>query len=177
MLAVQVKLREMKPGMLSHELKEALGMPEGSPPPWLINMQVKSVSWNVYVVLLCSQSLQFHLFSFFRDMVLHHHTLLWRSPAWMLPFPQELVLVIILVAGASLPLMRYIFFIFFIFYICSSLCKIIIMGIWIFVFMKGLSTPPHPLFSLHWLLYLSASWAVRASTLWRCFWCPSARSA
>ncbi|CAK8577755.1 unnamed protein product [Lathyrus sativus] len=35
----EVKLREMKPGMLSHELKESLGMPEGSPPPWLINMQ------------------------------------------------------------------------------------------------------------------------------------------
>ncbi|CAH9112240.1 unnamed protein product [Cuscuta epithymum] len=35
----EVKLREMKPGTLSHELKEALGMPEGSPPPWLINMQ------------------------------------------------------------------------------------------------------------------------------------------
>jgi len=30
----------MKPGMLSHELKEALGMPDGAPPPWLINMQV-----------------------------------------------------------------------------------------------------------------------------------------
>nr|GME01939.1 splicing factor 3B subunit 2 [Ipomoea batatas] len=29
----------MKPGTLSHELKEALGMPEGAPPPWLINMQ------------------------------------------------------------------------------------------------------------------------------------------
>lgn len=38
--AIQVKLREMKPGMLSQELKEALGMPEGAPPPWLINMQV-----------------------------------------------------------------------------------------------------------------------------------------
>ena len=37
---IQVKLREMKPGMLSQELKEALGMPEGAPPPWLINMQV-----------------------------------------------------------------------------------------------------------------------------------------
>lgn len=37
----QVKLREMKPGMLSQELKEALGMPEGAPPPWLINMQVR----------------------------------------------------------------------------------------------------------------------------------------
>lgn len=38
---IQVKLREMKPGTLSHELKEALGMPEGAPPPWLINMQVR----------------------------------------------------------------------------------------------------------------------------------------
>jgi hypothetical protein len=36
---VQVKLREMKPGQLSQELKDALGMPEGAPPPWLINMQ------------------------------------------------------------------------------------------------------------------------------------------
>ncbi|KAG5561902.1 hypothetical protein RHGRI_004821 [Rhododendron griersonianum] len=36
----EVKLREMKPGMLSQELKEALGMPEGAPPPWLINMQI-----------------------------------------------------------------------------------------------------------------------------------------
>ncbi|CAK9181774.1 unnamed protein product [Ilex paraguariensis] len=35
----EVKLREMKPGMLSQELKDALGMPEGTPPPWLINMQ------------------------------------------------------------------------------------------------------------------------------------------
>ncbi|XP_042499565.1 pre-mRNA-splicing factor sap145-like isoform X2 [Macadamia integrifolia] len=29
----------MKPGMLSQELKEALGMPEGAPHLWLINMQ------------------------------------------------------------------------------------------------------------------------------------------
>jgi hypothetical protein len=36
----KVKLREMKPGVLSQELKDALGMPEGAPPPWLINMQV-----------------------------------------------------------------------------------------------------------------------------------------
>ncbi|KAF3321499.1 Proline-rich spliceosome-associated family protein isoform 2 [Carex littledalei] len=36
----EVKLREMKPGMLSKELKEALGMPDGAPPPWLINMQL-----------------------------------------------------------------------------------------------------------------------------------------
>lgn len=35
----EVKLKEMKPGHLSQELKEALGMPEGAPPPWLINMQ------------------------------------------------------------------------------------------------------------------------------------------
>ncbi|KAK4271503.1 hypothetical protein QN277_020191 [Acacia crassicarpa] len=35
----EVKLREMKPGLLSQDLKEALGMPEGAPPPWLINMQ------------------------------------------------------------------------------------------------------------------------------------------
>ncbi|KAG6515523.1 hypothetical protein ZIOFF_025948 [Zingiber officinale] len=35
----EIKLREMKPGMLSKELKEALGMPDGAPPPWLINMQ------------------------------------------------------------------------------------------------------------------------------------------
>jgi len=50
---VQVKLREMKPGMLSHELKEALGIPEGAPPPWLINMQVISVSlWHVCCILL-----------------------------------------------------------------------------------------------------------------------------
>jgi len=32
-------LRQKKPGHLSDELKAALGMPEGSPPPWLINMQ------------------------------------------------------------------------------------------------------------------------------------------
>lgn len=38
----QVKLRDqIKPGgMLSHELKQALGMPDGgAPPPWIINMQ------------------------------------------------------------------------------------------------------------------------------------------
>ncbi|WZZ09285.1 hypothetical protein YC2023_095206 [Brassica napus] len=35
----EVKLRETKPGTLSHGLKEALGMGEGAPPPWLINMQ------------------------------------------------------------------------------------------------------------------------------------------
>ncbi|KAK9714191.1 hypothetical protein RND81_06G078400 [Saponaria officinalis] len=35
----EVKLREMKPGTLSKDLKEALGMAEGASPPWLINMQ------------------------------------------------------------------------------------------------------------------------------------------
>jgi len=35
----EVKLKEKKPGHLSDELKAALGMPEGAPPPWLINMQ------------------------------------------------------------------------------------------------------------------------------------------
>ncbi|GBG79699.1 hypothetical protein CBR_g29963 [Chara braunii] len=35
----EVKLKEMKPGQLSDELKAALGMGEGCPPPWLINMQ------------------------------------------------------------------------------------------------------------------------------------------
>ncbi|XP_074343920.1 uncharacterized protein LOC141683128 [Apium graveolens] len=35
----EVKLKERKPGMLSQELKEALGMEKGLPPPWLLNMQ------------------------------------------------------------------------------------------------------------------------------------------
>ncbi|CAI9098975.1 OLC1v1035716C1 [Oldenlandia corymbosa var. corymbosa] len=35
----EAKLRDMKPGILSQDLKDALGMPEGAPPPWLINMQ------------------------------------------------------------------------------------------------------------------------------------------
>jgi len=34
-----VEMKEKRPGVLSKELKEALGIPEGSPPPWLINMQ------------------------------------------------------------------------------------------------------------------------------------------
>ena len=32
-------LKEKRPGFLSASLKAALGMPEGAPPPWLINMQ------------------------------------------------------------------------------------------------------------------------------------------
>jgi splicing factor 3B subunit 2 len=35
----EVKMSDKKPGVLSEELKVALGMPEGYPPPWLINMQ------------------------------------------------------------------------------------------------------------------------------------------
>jgi splicing factor 3B subunit 2 len=35
----EVRGREKKPGVLSEALKAALGMPEGAPPPWLINMQ------------------------------------------------------------------------------------------------------------------------------------------
>lgn len=35
----EVRLKEKRPGMLSQDLKEALGMPDGAPPPWLINMQ------------------------------------------------------------------------------------------------------------------------------------------
>ncbi len=35
----EVKMKEKRPGILSDELKEALGMPENAPPPWLINMQ------------------------------------------------------------------------------------------------------------------------------------------
>eukprot|EP00906_Rhabdomonas_costata_P016174 RCo023213 len=35
----EVKLPEHRPGVLSERLKKALGMPDGSPPPWLINMQ------------------------------------------------------------------------------------------------------------------------------------------
>jgi hypothetical protein len=42
----------MKPGMLSRELKDALGMPDGAPPPWLINMQVCSFNLNSAVLLL-----------------------------------------------------------------------------------------------------------------------------
>jgi hypothetical protein len=42
----------MKPGMLSRELKDALGMPDGAPPPWLINMQVCSFNLNSALLLL-----------------------------------------------------------------------------------------------------------------------------
>ena len=35
----ETNLRHLRPGELSDELKEALNMPGGAPPPWLINMQ------------------------------------------------------------------------------------------------------------------------------------------
>nr|WJH19462.1 Splicing factor 3B subunit 2 [Euglena gracilis] len=35
----EVRLPDHRPGHLSDRLKKALGMPEGAPPPWLINMQ------------------------------------------------------------------------------------------------------------------------------------------
>eukprot|EP01129_Flabellula_baltica_P015859 TRINITY_DN8222_c0_g1_i1.p1 TRINITY_DN8222_c0_g1~~TRINITY_DN8222_c0_g1_i1.p1 ORF type:complete len:378 (+),score=125.36 TRINITY_DN8222_c0_g1_i1:38-1171(+) len=35
----EVEMREKRPGVLSKELRVALGMPEGAPPPWLGNMQ------------------------------------------------------------------------------------------------------------------------------------------
>jgi splicing factor 3B subunit 2 len=35
----EVHMKEMKPGVISPALKEALGMGENMPPPWLINMQ------------------------------------------------------------------------------------------------------------------------------------------
>jgi splicing factor 3B subunit 2 len=42
----------MKPGVLSRELKEALGMPDGAPPPWLINMQVKRIFMQLVLWLM-----------------------------------------------------------------------------------------------------------------------------
>jgi splicing factor 3B subunit 2 len=35
-------MNDYKPGELSEELREALGMEENSPPPWLVNIQVRS---------------------------------------------------------------------------------------------------------------------------------------
>lgn len=54
----EVQLKEKKPGQLSDELRRALGMPDGAPPPWLINMQrlvtvsIFSVVLYVYLLLL-----------------------------------------------------------------------------------------------------------------------------
>jgi splicing factor 3B subunit 2 len=35
----EVTLRSKTPGNLSAALQEALAIPEGAPPPWLVNMQ------------------------------------------------------------------------------------------------------------------------------------------
>jgi splicing factor 3B subunit 2 len=38
----EARLEHLRPGVLSAELREALGMSEAtSPPPWLVNMQVR----------------------------------------------------------------------------------------------------------------------------------------
>jgi hypothetical protein len=37
----EAQLEHLKPGVLSDELREALGMDDNSPPPWLVNMQVR----------------------------------------------------------------------------------------------------------------------------------------
>ena len=34
-----LQVKNAKPGILSEDLRNGLGMAEGSPPPWLINMQ------------------------------------------------------------------------------------------------------------------------------------------
>uniref|UniRef100_A0A453NGH9 PSP proline-rich domain-containing protein n=1 Tax=Aegilops tauschii subsp. strangulata TaxID=200361 RepID=A0A453NGH9_AEGTS len=72
----EVKLREMKPGMLSRKLKEALGMPDGAPPPWLKSMQVciqPIIVFLVYITnnaFIISQLTPICLF-IFSCMVLH----------------------------------------------------------------------------------------------------------
>jgi hypothetical protein len=42
----EARLEHLRPGVLSAELREALGMSDAtSPPPWLVNMQVRSACW------------------------------------------------------------------------------------------------------------------------------------
>lgn len=44
----EASITHARPGVLSAELQTALGMSEGSPPPWLVNMQVGWVGgWTV----------------------------------------------------------------------------------------------------------------------------------
>ena len=38
-LGVVQQIKNAKPGLLTEGLRSALGMADGSPPPWLINMQ------------------------------------------------------------------------------------------------------------------------------------------
>jgi hypothetical protein len=42
-------MKEMKPGNFSTELQLALGIAEGIPPPWLINMQVPHTYMHTYI--------------------------------------------------------------------------------------------------------------------------------
>jgi len=53
----EAKLEHLRPGVLSEDLREALGMSDSSPPPWLINMQVTHTrgfgSLNNSSMLLC----------------------------------------------------------------------------------------------------------------------------
>lgn len=39
MILYILQVKNAKPGVLSEELRNGLGMAEGAPPPWLINMQ------------------------------------------------------------------------------------------------------------------------------------------
>lgn len=57
----------MKPGTLSHELKEALGMPDNAPPPWLINMQVSCLNLICGVTFLYRSYIPLYLSVWFYD--------------------------------------------------------------------------------------------------------------
>jgi splicing factor 3B subunit 2 len=35
----EIKKKDYKPGRLSQELQQALGIPDNAPPPWMMNMQ------------------------------------------------------------------------------------------------------------------------------------------
>lgn len=120
----QVKLREMKPGQLSQELKEALGMPDGAPPPWLINMQVRGVAflscglskyfWSFFLSCFCSsehlhENICYWLWMPFycRDTDLPLPIPTSRFLDWMHPYQRVLLSGIMQEVGASPPSMRY----------------------------------------------------------------------
>ena len=68
----------MKPGTLSHELKEALGMPEGAPPPWLINMQVSCIDFLFFVCSLFTVLIFFlYVWPLFEKYSLFTHAILY----------------------------------------------------------------------------------------------------
>lgn len=48
----EAKLEHLRPGVLSPDLREALGMSESSPPPWLVNMQVRPTAASTTAVNL-----------------------------------------------------------------------------------------------------------------------------